>query len=40
MKTQIQFSRSRRYVGIKFRIISFKIKNNTSMKGDYERRRI
>jgi hypothetical protein len=38
MKIQIQFSRLKRYVGIRFRIMSFKVKGNTSTKGDHEKR--
>jgi hypothetical protein len=40
MKTQTQFSGLGKYVGNKFRIISFKVKGNTSTKGDHEKRRI
>jgi hypothetical protein len=40
MKTHIQFSGLGRYVGIRFRIISFKVKGNTSTMGDHEKRRI
>jgi hypothetical protein len=43
MKTQIQFSGSRRengYIGIRFRVRSFRVQGSTSTRGDHERRRI